>query len=181
MKTDSMTADFLAARSKTVTTIMNASGWKPGVVNPEHISVDSVFVYVFDYQSKWTWCCSIPRNMFDLAVQHAKSKGEDHQISFCEHMIAQGAASTALNQVNENQLGFALASYLSITKSYSLTQGATKANHFVVIRYGRIGTLRPFAMSGPARHLLVEQKVADAIQNVVAMDSKNHPEFVSET
>ncbi len=94
-------------------------------------------------------------------------------------MIAQGAASTASNQVNENQLGFALASYLSVTKSYTLTEGATKANHFVVIRYGRIGTLRPFAMSGPARHLLLEQKVADAIQNVVAMDSRNHPEFVS--
>ena len=174
-----MTADFLAARSKTVTTIMNASGWKPGVVNPEHISVDSVFVYVFDYQSKWTWCCSIPRDMFDLAVQHAKAMGQDHQISLCEHMIAQGAASAASNQLNENQLGFALASYLSITKSYTLTEGATKANHFVVIRYGRIGTLRPFAMSGPARHLLLEQKVADAIQNVVAMDSRNHPEFVS--
>lgn len=49
MQTDSMTADFLAARSKTATTIMAASGWSPGVVNPEHISVDSVFVYVFDY------------------------------------------------------------------------------------------------------------------------------------
>lgn len=181
MKTDSMTADFLAARSKTMTTIMNATGWKPGVVNPEHISVDSVFVYVFDYQSKWTWCCSIPRNMFDLAVQHAKSKREDHQISFCEHLIAEAVACSASNPVDENQLGFALASYLSVTKSYSLTQGATKANHFVVIRYGRIGTLRPFAMSGPARHLLVEQKVADAIQHVVAMDAKNHPEYVSQT
>lgn len=179
MQTDSMTADFLAARSKTATTIMAASGWSPGVVNLEHISVDSVFVYVFDYQTKWTWCCSIPREMFDSAVQYSKSMGQDHQISFCEDMIAQGAASTASNRVNENRLGFALASYLSITKLYSLTERATKENHFVVIRYGRIGTLRPFAMNGPARHLLMEQKVANAIQNVVAMDARNHPEFIS--
>lgn len=179
MKTDAMTADFLAARSKTVTTIMNASGWKPGVVNPEHISVDSVFVYVFDYQSKWTWCCSISRDMFDLAVQHARPMGQDHQVSLCEHLIAEAAARTVSEPVDENQLGFALASYLSITKAYTLTEGATKANHFVVIRYGRIGTLRPFAMNGPARHLLLEQKVADAIQNVIAMDSRNHPEFVA--
>lgn len=174
-----MMADFLAARSKTVTTIMNASGWKPGVVNPEHISADSVFVYVFDYQSKWTWCCSIPRDMFDLVVQHAIPMGQDHQVSLCEHLIAEAAARTAAEPVDENHLGFALASYLSITKAYMLTEGATKANHFVVIRYGRIGTLRPFAMNGPARHLLLEQKVADAIQNVIAMDSRNHPEFVA--
>jgi hypothetical protein len=94
-------------------------------------------------------------------------------------LIAEGALAATVTHENENKLAFSLAAYLSMTKSYALTEKATKANHFVVIRYGRIGTLRPFVMTGSARHLLLEQKVAEAIQNVVTLDAKNHPDFVS--
>ena len=180
MKTDSMTADFLAARAKTVASIMNASGWKPGVVNPACVNVDSVFAYVFDHPSKWTWCCSVPRDMFELAVTHSASVGEELLISNCEHLIALASSvEKASSPLNENHLAFALAGYLSITKTYALTERATMANHFVVIRYGRTGMLRPFALNGPARHLLLEQKIAESIQSVVAMDARNHPEFMS--
>lgn len=49
MNTSTIESDFKAARAKTAVTIMNATGWKQGVVNPDCVSVDSVFFYVFDY------------------------------------------------------------------------------------------------------------------------------------
>jgi hypothetical protein len=52
----------------------------------------------------------------------------------------------------ENDLAIALTAYIGITQAYKLTQEATKANPFCVIRYGATDTLRPFAMGGPARH-----------------------------
>ena len=177
MNTDELKAEFLSARAKTMSTVVNASGWKVGTVNAANVGVESVFMYVFDHQSSWAWCCSVPRDMFELAIQHSRTVSPDDLTSLCDHLIATGAADTAPKQSSENHLAYALASYVSITKTYALTQHATTANHFVVIRYGRTGTLRPFAMRGPARHLLVEQVVAEAIQNVLTMDQKNHPEF----
>lgn len=36
------TNDFLAAQAKTAVTIMNATGWKQGTVNPECVLINSV-------------------------------------------------------------------------------------------------------------------------------------------
>lgn len=96
-------------------------------------------------------------------------------------MIDESAAANGLNPDKENELAIALTAYISVTKSYQLTNSAKKQNHFVVIRYGATDTLRPFAMSGPARHLLAAEQVKEAMQKVIAMDSENHPEWIEKS
>ncbi|OLP04455.1 hypothetical protein [Rhodoferax antarcticus] len=178
MDAASVQSDFLAARAKTAVTIMNATGWQQGIVNAECVSVDSVFFYVYDYQTKWIWCCSIPRDAFYAVVKQSEAVDQSHSIAFCGHMIDECAAGNGLNPDKENELAIALTAYISITKSYQLTDCAKKQNHFVVIRYGATDTLRPFAMSGPARHLVPAEFVEAAMQKVIAMDSQNHPEWI---
>ena len=96
-------------------------------------------------------------------------------------MIDQSAAANGLNPDKENELAISLIAYISITKSYQLTDSAKKQNHFAVIRYGATDTLRPFAMSGPARHLLAAEQVKAAMQKVISMDSENHPEWIAKS
>lgn len=83
MNSKSMQSDFLAARAKTAITIMNATGWQQGVINPECVSVVSVFIYVYDYQTQWIWCCSIPRDAFIAVVKQSESVDQSHLIAFC--------------------------------------------------------------------------------------------------
>jgi hypothetical protein len=179
MMSATIQADFLAAKSKTAVTIMNATGWDEGVVNPMALGVDSVFFYVFDYQTQWIWCCSIPRDAFYSVIEQSAKADHSASIACCGQMIAECAAVNGLNPDKENDLASALTAYISITRSYQLTERATKQNHFVVIRYGSTDTLRPFAMGGPPRHLIPADVIRESMQKVIAMDSQNHPEWIA--
>lgn len=178
MNTASMQSDFLAARAKTAVTIMNATGWKQGVVNPDSVCVDSVFFYVYDYQTQWIWCCSIPKDAFYKVLEQSITSDQSSSIAYCGQIISECAAVNGLNPDKENELAIALTAYIGITKSYQLTERATKANHFAVIRYGLTDTLRPFAMGGPSRHLIAAHDIERSMKQVIAMDSDNHPEWI---
>ncbi len=179
MNTASIKSDFFAAMAKTTVTIMNATGWDEGVVNPSALGVDSVFFYVLDYQTKWVWCCSIPKDAFYAVLQQAKNADQSASIACCGQLIAECAAGNCLNPATENDLAIALSAYISITKSYQLTERATKQNHFAVIRYGLTGTVRPFVMAGPPRHFIPADVIHASIQKVIAIDSENHPEWIA--
>lgn len=174
--------DFLSANAKTATSVMNATGWKEGIVNAELVNVDSVFLYAFDHQTDWLWCCSVPRDSFFEVVGKSNALDPDERGGLpglvCE-IISRGVAGKLKEPVQENELAIALSAYTSITRSYQLTENATLANHFVVIRYGATNMIRPFASMGPARHLLIAEEIQDKIKQVVAIDSKNHPEWIS--
>ena len=172
-------ADFLAARVKTATVILNATGWQQGVVNAEFVGVDSVFFYVYDFQTRWIWCCSIPRDTFYAALKQSGKIDESTVIVCCEQMIAECASGNGLNPGKENQLAISFANYIAITKTYQLSERATKANHFVVIRYGSTDTLRPFVMGGPAKHFNPFETIRDAMRKVIEMDGQNHPEWIA--
>jgi hypothetical protein len=58
-----------------------------------------------------------------------------------------------------------------ITKSYQLTEGATKQNHFAEIRYGLTKMIRLFVLDGPPRHLIPANVICAAMLKVVAMDA----------
>ena len=179
MNTASIESAFLAAKAKTSVTIMNATGWDEGVINPRALGVDSVFFYVFDYQTKWIWCCSIPTVSFYDALEQAVNVEQSAAIACCGQMIAECATGNGLNPDKENNLATALCAYISITRSYQLTERATKQNHFAVIRYGLTDTVRPFAMGGPPRHLIPANVIQESMQKVIAMDSANHPEWIA--
>ena len=53
-------------------------------------------------------------------------------------------------------------------------------NHFAVIRYGLTGTIRPVVMGGPARHLIPADIFQETMQEVIVIDSQNHPEWIVE-
>lgn len=172
-------SDFLSARAKTAITLLNATGWKEGVVNPECVSVDAVFFYVYDYQTRWVWSCSVPRDSFYAVVQQSGKIGQSAATACCGHMIAQCASSGDLDPGKENDLAIALTAYIRITRSYQLTERATRQNHFGVIRYGSTNMLRPFVMSGPPRHLIPAGQVCEAVEQVILIDANNHPEWIA--
>ncbi len=180
MNNESLTSDFLAAKAKTTAVIMNATGWQEGVVNPVALGVDSVFFYVFDYQTSWIWCCSIPKHSFYALLDRSKAASESAYAAGCGQMIAEcaAAAGNGVNRDRENELAISLSAYIGITKSYQLTEGATKQNHFAVIRYGLRQLVRPFVLDGPPRHLIPANFIREAMRKVVAIDSKNHPEWI---
>ena len=180
MNPASIQSDFLAARAKTAITVLNATGWDQGIVNPEHVSVDSVCFYVMDCQTQWVWSCSVPRESFFAALEQSKSAKKEAAIACCGQMITACAKASELTTDMQNDLALALVAYINITQAYQLTQRATKANHFGVIRYGATDTLRPFAMGGPAHHLLAADDISQAMQQVIAIDKANHPEWMGQ-
>lgn len=177
MNKKSIESDFLAARVKTAETIMNATGWRSGVLNSEKIGVDSVFFYAYDYQSKWLWCCSVPRFDFFELLKLKKNSNQDESVFLCEQMIKCCANENTLSANKQNNLAIFISVYTGITKSFKLTNNATKANHFGVIRYGMTNTLRPFALKGPARQLIDACSIIESFHKVIEMDSFNHPEM----
>ena len=179
MNTKSIQSDFLSARAKTAVSIINATGWKQGTVNPEYVLADSIFLYVLDYQTKWVWVCSVPRDSFYDVVEKAKKFDQNSAVYNCGKMIAECASVEAISSDNENYLAIAIICYLQTTKSYQLTEDATKQNHFAVIRYGAKDTIRPFVLNGPPRHMLPANTVLQYMNQVVSMDLQNHPEWIS--
>ncbi len=180
MNPSSIQSDFLSARAKTAITVLNATGWDQGIVNPEHVSVDSVCFYVMDWQTQWIWSCSIPRESFFSVLEQSKSAKQEGVVACCGQMIAACAKASKLTPEMENDLATSLTAYIGITQSYKLTLQATKANHFCVIRYGATDTLRPFAMGGPARHLLAADDIQQSMQHVIALDQANHPQWMGQ-
>lgn len=178
MTTSSIKADFLAAKAKTTVIVMNATGWQEGVMNPTALGVDSVFFYVLDLKTQWIWCCSIPKHSFFALLDQSKAGSESAYAAGCGQMISEcAAAGKGVSRDTENELAISLSAYIGITKSYQLTEGATKQNHFAVIRYGL--TIRPFVLDGPPRHLMPANFIRDAMMQVVAMDTRNHPEWIA--
>jgi hypothetical protein len=171
----------ISDKSKVAICVLNASGWKEGVVNPELVGVDSIFFYVFDYETKWTWCCSVPKDSFFSVLKQSKKIDQSKYVECCGHMISLCASSTTLGEDNENDLGIALTAYIGITKTYDLTEQATKSNHFSVIRYGSTNTIRPFALAGSHRHFIRSDDIKEAISKVIAMDVRNHPEWMAKS
>lgn len=169
--------DFVAARSKTAETVMSATGWIGTIVNANAVIVDSVFFYVFDYQTQWIWSCSVPRESFDSILKQCENIEDASAIACCGRMISECAVCT--DPKKENDLAIALTMYISITKTFQLTDRANKANHFLVVRYGQTNTIRPFAMSGPSRYLLPSENIQESFKSVISMDLSNHPEWVS--
>jgi hypothetical protein len=159
---------------------MNATGWQEGVVNPSALGADSVFFYVLDYQTQWIWCCSIPKDAFYAVLKQSENVDHSASIACCGQMIAACAEGNGVNPDKENDLAIALSAYISITRSYQLTERATKQNHFAVIRYGLTDTIRPFAMGGPHRHLIPSNVIEESMQKVIAMDSADHPEWIAQ-
>lgn len=178
MNKASIQSDFLAAKTKMSATIMNATGWQEGVIDPCAVGMDSVFCYVFDDQTKWIWSCSIPKDAFYAVLQKSESSDHSAFVACCGKMISDCAASDNLSSEMANDLAIALTAYIGKTKTYQLSERATKANHFVVIRYGSTNTLRPFALVGPARYLIAADSIQESMKQVIAMDSKNHPEWI---
>lgn len=181
MNPASIQSDFLAARAKTAITVLNATGWDQGIVNPEHVSVDSVCFYALDFQTQWVWSCSVPRESFFAALEQLKSVKKETTVACCGQMIAACVKASELTAEMQNDLALALTAYVGITQAYQHTERATKAHHFGVIRYGTTDTLRPFAMGGPARHLLAADDISQAMQHVIAIDKTNHPEWINKS
>jgi hypothetical protein len=175
MNSESILSDYLVAKKKTAISIMNASGWESGEVKPDMMGFDSVFFYIFDFQTKWTWACSVPKDVFFEFLGKAFNLPQAEIVGLCGQLIAKWAVEKGVG-LDPSDLAIALASYIVTTKTYALTENAVKGNHFVVIRYGDV--LRPFAMNGPDRHLVTSSIIEQSIQKVVAMDAKNHPEWM---
>ena len=101
VNTASIKSDFLAAKAKNASVIMDATGWKQGLVKPIALSVDSVFFCVLDHQTQWIWCCSIPKDALYTLLDQSKAGSESAYVAGCGLMISECAA--AGNGVNPNK------------------------------------------------------------------------------
>jgi hypothetical protein len=161
------------------TAIVNATGWSEHVVDAELVGEPSVFFYVFDYDSKWTWMVSVPKKAFFNLIDSLKHHPDDVLVNNCNHSIASCCESNGRNPDAEHELALTISGYFSITRSYQLTQNASKANHFVTIRYSKNDILRPFALAGSELYPLPYESVKDALHRVILQDGANHPEWIS--
>ena len=176
MNNDSLKSDFLFAKAKTAITLMNATGWSHGVVNPENLSEDAVFFYVYGHDTQWIWCCSVPKSSFYAFVNEFKDVGQSVLVSMCGHMIDL-CSKHPPSPDQEMKLAQALSCYIATTNTYAISDKARQQNHFAVIRYGKTELVRPFALGGPARALLPASQIKQAFHSVVTMDLDNHPEW----
>ena len=176
MNNESVKSDFLFAKAKTAITLMNATGWSHGTVNPENLSEDAVFFYVNDHDTQWIWCCSVPKNAFYALVNEFKDVDPSVLVSMCGRMIDLCSKHPS-SPDQEMKLAQALSCYITVTNTYAISDKARRQNHFAVMRYGKTELVRPFALGGPARALLPASQIKQAFHSVVTMDLDNHPEW----
>ena len=176
MNNDSAKSDFLFAKAKTAITLMNATGWSHGSINPENLSGDAVFFYAYEPDLQWTWCCAIQKDTFYTFVNEFKDVDPSVFASLCAHMIDL-CSKHPPSPDHEMKLAQALSCYIAITNTYAISDKARRQNHFAVIRYGKTELVRPFALGGPARALLPASQIKQAFHSVVTMDLDNHPEW----
>ncbi len=71
-----------------------------------------------------------------------------------------------------------LVAYIARTKTYAITNNATKASHFVVLRYSETWTLRPYALVGTDRFVIPTNDLLKGSTQIVEMDRKAHPDWI---
>lgn len=177
MKAADFEKSFLHARAKTAILLLDSVGWKAGVVNPEQIGDDNVFLYACDPILNWTWGSSVPRVSFLAMVNSTHHISLDEATAFAANTIANASVVATLDESEESTLAMAISIYFSKTKTFQATEGATKACHLICLLYTGKKKLRPFALSAGPKNFIPSDDLARSAVSVMFGDIALHPEW----
>jgi hypothetical protein len=177
MKAADFEESFLHARAQTAKLLLESVGWKAGVVNPAQIGEDNVFLYASDPLLNWTWGSSVPRASFLAMVNSAHHISLEEATAFAANTIANASVVAMLDESEESTLAMAISIYISKTRTFQATEGATKACHFICLLYTGKRKLRPFALSAGPKNFIPRDDLAGSVASVVLGDVALHPEW----
>lgn len=164
------------ARVKTVLLNLSSGGWGVDIKDEAQIVDSSIFIYVFDQESEWCWMCAIAKRSFHEATLLTARLNVEHASSAVAGLIHERGTSGQSREWSYG-LAYALTAYIAKTKTFAMAEEGKKAPHFGIINYGRSERVRPFALPGSDRFSLPAQYFLQAARSVMAIDSKNHPEW----
>lgn len=173
--------------------VMGAQGWELGEYDGEQSRLDSIFGYLFDAASGWSWVCKVPVEQTGLIQRTVSEKAHVfHEASnmlggYCEDILE---GKRVLSPEVSNNLAYLFCAYLTQTRTLSLAGGFKPGNHFVVLLYRgqgadsdrspahRQSVVRPFALKGDPDTVLPADLLTQRCQEVVALDTLSHPEWL---
>lgn len=168
------------ARESVVKVVAGATGWSLRTIHPEHLEEGAVFLYLYDFETKRSWVGSVPKSSFHGAMSQLQAIGLGDSVNAIGHLVKACAGDELLfNSEQEKLLALMLSSYISKTATYARTNGATLASHFVCIHYAKTNMVRPFALAASDRYLIPGTALRESIEQVIAIDQVNHPEWMS--
>jgi hypothetical protein len=169
---DGLPEQFEKAKGK-----VEASGWRVDSISGDPAKIDALYLYAFDYETKWTWCCTLSRDKFDEIIQGANLFSKSELSALVAEMMRICSKEKEIDPLMVNTLAGALAMYIVRTQTYEKTQGGRTHVHFIVIRYGKIKKVRPMAAAGELHQINSAARTVQAIANTIETDKKNHPEW----
>jgi hypothetical protein len=153
------------------------SGWRVDSINADTAKIDAIYLYAFDYKTKWTWCCMLSRDKFDEIIHGANSFTKSELSALVAEMMSTCSKEKEINPLMVNMLAGALAMYIASTQTYEKTQRGRTHVHFIVVRYGQIKKVRPMAAAGERYQINSAAQTVQAIANTIETDKKNHPDW----
>lgn len=171
------TKAFSAARMGVKTSVMKAGGWVVGQANEQQMVQPAIFFYVHDHQTRWTWMCSLPKNLFFEAAQNLPSYEMGMATHGVAHLVEQASKGMAQGEWEED-LAKLLSAYIIKTSTYERAGQGNLAPHFLVVHYGNTQLLRPAAINGSDQFALTAQQVMEAFVHIVTLDGVRNPQWV---
>lgn len=176
MRSNSLIESFEKARIQSIESVMKASDWKLQIHDRNAMVPSSIFLYVYDTQSKWLWLCTIAKTDFYFASAKLHTISVEQSASAVAAFI--GLHNGEPSGTWEAQLALALTAYITKTATYQQGKGVA-APHFVVINYGATNNVRPFAIPGSDRFALPVDQIHKMVAQVIDRDKLLHPHWVS--
>lgn len=161
------------------------NGW---IISPHDMTqLDGVvtYVYLFDYETKWTWMVALSSDEFvrvsNKQVMKSKSKRMKVIDSLLTFMLALSKNKIPL-EACESRLADLACKYAAETITWSVMNKFQDGGHFVVIRYPGISEkyacLRPVAASANVKAgALSMGEFESLINNAIFVDKTLHPEY----
>lgn len=170
---------FRTARVQTLKSVADASGWNLTISDVDQVMEGGVHFYVYDHSTDNIWACSMSKTNFHKVRQGMHDVSLQQAVGNVARLVTSCMANPETASPDwEHELGMTLTVYITKTQTYNHTQHASLASHFVCIHYGKSGLIRPFAIAGSDRFLLPAASVVDAIERVIALDRKSHPDWL---
>jgi len=159
---------------------MKRIGWDAHSMNGNMSSTSSIFLYVYDHETRWTWTCKMDKQIFSQIANDKSTFSKVESVNNVGAIIGFCIQTSELGEL-EQILAVSIASYIGQTTTYSATQQGTTHCHFCVVNYRSMNKVRPIAMAGNQYEFNSADEFLRSVSNTIAYDIKNHPEWFSAT
>jgi hypothetical protein len=177
MKSTHSSHDCLPEQLEEAKSKVEESGWSVDSIYADAAKMDAIYLYAFDYKTRWTWNCVLSRDKFDEIIQNVNSFTKAELCASVGGMISTCSKAKNIEPSMVNVLATVLALYIASTQTYEQTQRGRTHVHFMVIHYGQINKVRPMAAAGERFQINSASETVKSIVNTIEMDKRNHPDW----